>query len=157
MLGTFFSQGCREECDPVDVDSLNAFYFQFKTSGANAFNSNELDSVFIVRFQDVVPDSFSFPVDTLTFYNGVLGFDDYTIRLSQGEPFRDVPPPYFPDYKYKIESTNQDFEFRIEQIRLEGNYIGECDYLNTQKSLVFEGDTLSFVAGVDEIILMEKP
>ena len=157
LTGLFAITGCEEDCPEVVVDDLNAFFFQFKTSGDNAFDPSELDSIFIIRYSDVLPDSFSFPVDTVDFYNGVLSFDEYVIRLSQGQPFADIPPPYFPDYKYRILSNDQDFEFRIEQIDLVGSYIGECEYVNSKKSIVFEGDTLDFIAGEDEIIVMEKP
>jgi len=148
---------CEEKCPEINIDDLNAFNFQFKTTGNNSFTIDELDSIFIVRYLDIVLDSFSFPQDTFDFTNGILNFNEQTIRLSQGQPFNDIPPPYFPDYKYKILSRNQDFEFRIEQIELVGSYVGECEYVNSRKALVFNGDSLDFIAGVDEFILLEKP
>ena len=157
MALTFILSSCEEDCEEPKVDDLNAFFFEFKLSGANSYSVSELDSIYIVRFQDMVPDSFSFPLDTLTYFDGSLADDEHQIRLSQGNPFKDVPPPYFPQYKYKILSTNQDMEHRIEQIELEGSYVGDCEYVNSEKSIVFNGDTLDFIAGMDEIIFLEKP
>lgn len=158
LFGIFVCiSACEEDCEEPNVDDLNAFYFEFKLDGANSFSEAELDSIYIVRFQDIIPDSFSFPLDTLNYFDSTLVVDAHVIRLSQGKPFVEVPPPYFPEYKYKILSINQDLEYRIEQIKLEGSYVGDCEYVNSEKSLVFNGDTLDMVAGMDVNILLEKP
>ena len=153
---SLFIAGCEEDCPDPKVDEINAFYFQFKTSGGNSFIDSELDSVFMVRYNDILPDSFSFPVDTVNFWEKGFYNDEFQIRLSQGFPFPLSAPPYFPDYKYKIQSLDQDFEYTVERIELEGDYIGECDYINELKLIIFQGDSLDHTNN-DQIIFLEKP
>lgn len=144
LVLAFTLNSCKEECEPIDVDSLNAIYLQFDTSGgADSFDPSELDSVYMVRYQIAEFDSFNFPVDTLNFYQDGFYRDDYRIRLS-----REIPsslgggPPYYSDFMYRFLGRSQDFQVRLQGIRLDGGYVDDCTYDARLKQFTLNDDTL---------------
>ncbi len=148
---------CQKDCEPVDVDDINSIYLQFNTgSGADSFSPDELDSVYMVRYQPAEIDSFAFPVDTFNIYEIGYYADDYKIRLGKNHPIG-VPsgPPYYSSFFYKFLSRDEDFQVRLQGIELEGNYDDDCNYVPKLKRFQLNEDTL-IVTGSTSFVQMFK-
>jgi hypothetical protein len=154
VIGLF---SCQKDCEPVDVDDINSIYLQFNTDGSpTSFSPQELDSVYMVRYQPAEVDSFSFPIDTFNLYE--IGFysDDYKIRLGKNHPIG-VPggPPYYSSFIYRFLSRDEDFQVRLQGIELEGNYDEDCNYVPGLKRFQLNDDTL-IVTGSTSFVQMFK-
>jgi hypothetical protein len=140
----FASSGCQDDCEPIDVDALNAIYLQFNTDGGpNSFTEAELDSVYFVRYQPAQLDSFLFPLDTFNLYE--IGFteSDYRLRLSRGFPAGTPEgPPYYSEYAYRFVSRDEGFQVRLQSIAIDGGYVDDCIYEAREKSFQLNDDTL---------------
>jgi len=148
---------CKSDCDPVDVDALNSIYLRFNTEGGpDSFSPDELDSVYMVRYQTSDVDSFLFPVDTFNLYD--IGFydDQYGVRLGKNDPIG-VPsgPPYYPQYMYKFLSRDENFQVRLQGIEVDGNYQDDCNYEPVSKRYQLNDDTL-MIPGSTTFVSMFK-
>ena len=148
---------CKKDCKNPDVDAINAIYLQFDTSGEpGSFTVNELDSLYMVRFEQAQYDSFIFPVDTLNFSSAGFYGPDYTVRLSRDYPSGlSEGPPYYTDYMYLFQSYGETFKVRLENIELDGSYTEDCEYISRKKSFVLNDDTLD-VTGSTAFVLIQK-
>ncbi|MDA0973744.1 MAG: hypothetical protein O2867_08430 [Bacteroidetes bacterium] len=158
LLGSaLFLTSCEDACDTPDVDAINAIYLQFDTSGdPGSFQMEELDSVYMVRFQIADFDSFNFPVDTFNLFENEFYEDPYKVRLSRDFPRGLIEgPPYYTDFMYLFQSYGQDFRVRLQSIELDGGYTDDCTYVNREKSFVLNDDTLD-QTGSTEFVLMSK-
>jgi hypothetical protein len=148
---------CEDPCDTPDVDAINSIYLQFDTSGdPGSFQVEELDSVYMVRFQIADFDSFNFPVDTFNFFENGYYEEPYKVRLSRDFP-RGLPdgPPYYTNFMYLFQSYGQDFRVRLQGIALDGGYTDDCTYVNRQKSFVLNDDTLNQTGRTDYVLMLK--
>ncbi len=127
---------CEKDCPDQDVDDLNAIYLDFKLNGNNAFTPDQLNDIFMVRFQTDTLDTLSFQADTFLYYQEGFYADDFKIRISRTLPaFEQIGAPYYSAYNYSIQSTTEDFEILLTNIELVGSYDDEnCIYTNSQKA-----------------------
>ena len=136
IFAAMVAGGCSKECDEPDIAKINALYFEMQMGGEDGFTQEELDEIFIVRF---VPYSQPLIADTMyvqgNFPNGPGRFfinDEY--------PFLNFQSPYFTTYGYMIVQPSTGFVGNIENIKLKGEYDGDCNYKNVDKKFTFNGE-----------------
>jgi len=157
MITLLTWSSCKKPCTEPDVDALNALYLQFDTSGEpGSFTMNELDSLYMVRFQQADFDSFIFPVDTLNIYEVGFYQEGNKLRISRDFP-RGLPsgPPYYTDYMYLFKGRGENYTVRLQNIELDGGYTEDCIYIARMKSFVLNDDTLD-VTGSTEFVITRK-
>jgi len=135
IVGTLALLGlsCTKICDEPDVNGINALPFKFKTDGNDGFSQDEINSAYMVRYLIAFGDSLTFPKDTLSL-NGRKDF-----RLTNYDPFRNDSIGYV-RYNYAIRFENNDtLGYVITQIKLKGQYTGECAYENQMKRFTWNG------------------
>jgi hypothetical protein len=152
-----FSASCKKPCKEPDVDALNAIYLQFDTSGEpGSFTSSELDSLYMVRYQQAVYDSFIFPVDTLNLFALELSPEGYRVRISRDYPVG-LPegPPYYTDYMYQFQGYGENFNVRLQNIVLDGSYTEDCIYISRKKGFVLNNDTLDVTGSMEYVLILK--
>jgi hypothetical protein len=159
LLLILLGSSCKSECGEPDVDAINGIYLQFNMDGSsNAFTAADLDSVYIVRYGDLVRDSFDFPVDTLNLFLEESFGDDGRLIINKDKPdFDGSGPPYFTDFQYLMRSYGQTWQVRLQDIHLEGMYTDDeqCDYVNLSKTYWLNDDSVDVTAST-AYILMNK-
>lgn len=138
VIMTFaFLVACSKKCDEPDIQAINALYFELDQS-AEGFGQESLDEIFIVRF---VPFSEPLLADTV-FLNGNYPSGNGRFYINDEFPFVNRQSPYFTIYGYSIVDPVTGYGASIENIELEGEYDGECDYINVSKKFTFNSDTV---------------
>lgn len=136
---------CKEKCDEPDIQAINALYFELKQGGDGGFTEEELNSIFFVRF---VPMSDPLIADTL-FPQGNYPMGAGKFYINDNYPFRNDQSPYFPVYGYMIVDPGTNYRDTISNIKLGGQYDGECGYDNTLKKYTVNGDTVDMSGSQD--------
>lgn len=143
---------CEKPCDEPDIDRLNGLKLELPTKGEDAFTEEELADLMFVRY---VP--FSDPLIGDTFFvngnNLVEGPGKFIIN--DAFPFTNETSPYFVTYNYIIEGFTAAFFAEIENITLKGEYTGDCDYINEQKSFILNGDSID-LGGQEDFFELQR-
>jgi len=146
---SFAILGCTKICDEPNVNEINAFKFELKSSGDNSFSEEDLNQSYLVRYFIAFGDSLNFPQDTIS----LQGKNPFT--LTNFEPFRNDSIA-FVRYNYAIGFENNDtLKYVITQIKINGKYVGECVYENDLKRFALNGQTYD-VTGINEPFLISK-
>lgn len=130
---------CEKKCDEPDIDRLNGLRFQLPVEGPDAFTEEELADLMFVRY---VPFSDPLVGDTIFVDGNNLIEGPGRFIINDDFPFTNASAPYFVTYDYAVEGFTAAFFVQIERIVLEGEYTGDCDYINEQKSFFLNGDSL---------------
>lgn len=148
LLATF---ACTEKCDEPDIDYINGLHFELLKHGDSGFSSGALDSIYFVRY---IP--FSEPLIADTAYpQGYYPDGGTRFTLNDKYPFYNDQSPYFTIYGYMVIDPTTGFVANITDIKLEGEYDGDCGYINTFKSFVLNNDTIE-ASGADGFVLITK-
>ncbi len=137
---------CEGPCEEPDIDRLNGLHFALPTEGEDAFTEEELADLMFVRF---IPMTVPLVADTLFVDGNLLEEGPGKFIINDFFPFRNANAPYFVIYSYAIEGFTAAFYAEIENITLQGEYDGECDYFNTQKSFFLNGDSIDMGGTTD--------
>lgn len=138
IITTLGFNACSEKCDEPDIGAINGLYFELQQGGENGFTPEELNQIYFVRF---IP--FSEPLIADTFYaqgSYPLGLGKFVINDSY--PFRNEQSPYYTVYGYQVVDPVTSFAANIENIKLGGQYDGDCGYDNTLKTYTLNGDSV---------------
>ncbi len=145
LFSLTLATSCTEQCDEPDVQAINALYFELQQGGEDGFSPVELDQIFYVRF---IP--FSEPLIADTFYpGGFFPLGEGRFYINDAYPFLNDQSPYFTVYGYQVVDLLSGYVANIENIGLEGQYDGECDYFNLKKEFTFNLDTVDRGGSVD--------
>jgi hypothetical protein len=146
-----FWSACLEKCEEPDIQRINSLRFELDIDGENGFFSFEIEDVYLVRF---IP--FTDPLIADTFMlNGVFPEGPGRFLINDNFPFRNATPPYFTAFGYKVVDPNTVWEGTIDNITLRGEYTGDCDYVNLQRSFFFQGDSID-MGGSEEFFLISQ-
>jgi hypothetical protein len=141
--------GCTKICDEPNVNEINAFSFELKSSGDNSFTEDDINQSYLVRYFIAFGDSLTFPQDTI-YLQGTN-----PIKLANFEPFRNDSIA-FVRYNYAIGFENNDtLKYVLTQIKISGKYVGECAYENELKRFTLNGQTFD-VTGKENPFLISK-
>ncbi len=151
LFGLLFFLGCAEECDEPNISEINSLRFQLDVGGVNGFFEGELQWVYIVRF---VPFSDPLVADTL-YLDGFFPEGEGKFMINDEFPFINTGSPYYPVYGYQVVDPSTEYVATIQNIKLRGEYTGDCDYINHEKSFTINGDTVD-MAGSDEYYLISQ-
>lgn len=141
---------CTEVCDEPPIDDINALYLEFKKDGEDGFTEEELETFYLVRYFQVPGDSLTFPDDTIHYYGNFYEADN-RFRISNGIPFSN-DSLFFVRYNYGMffeSDTTQ--QVLLTDITLRGEYIGDCEYENKEKTFRINGDLVNQTASTDYI------
>jgi len=139
FMSCFATVSCEKVCDEPDIDRLNGLRFQLPVEGPDAFTEEELADLMFVRY---VPFSEPLVGDTIFVNGNNLVEGPGRFIINDGFPFVNSSAPYFVTYDYIIEGFTAAFFAQIESITLKGEYTGDCEYINQQKSFFLNGDSL---------------
>jgi len=148
LISFVILSACSKKCDEPDIQAINALYFELDQS-SEGFTQEALDQIFIVRF---VPFSEPLVADTV-FLNGNYPSGRGRLYINDEFPFVNNQSPYFTIYGYTIVDPTTSYGAVIENIELEGEYDGECDYNNISKRFTFNTDTVN-MGGSQEFYLI---
>lgn len=144
--------GCKDICDEPDIDRINGLKFQLEVEGPNAWTKPELADLMFVRY---IPFSDPLIGDTVMINGNNFLEGPGRFIINDFFPFRNANAPYFVTYDYIIEGFTAAFFAQIEGIKLRGQYTGDCDYVNLQKSFFLNGDSLD-MGGSEEFLLLPR-
>ena len=153
ILLLVFSLGssCIEKCDEPDIQRINSLRFELDIDGENGFFLSEIEDVYLVRF---IP--FTDPLIADTFMlNGVFPEGPGKFLINDEFPFRNAAPPFFPVFGYQVVDPNTEYVGTIDNIQLLGEYTGDCDYVNLQRSFFFNGDSVD-MGGSEAFFLISQ-
>lgn len=151
LLVLLLVYSCVEKCEEPDIQRINSLRFELDIDGENGFFSSEIEDVYLVRF---IP--FTDPLIADTFMlNGVFPEGPGRFLINDEFPFRNAAPPFFPVYGYQVVDPNTEFVGTIDNIQLRGEYTGDCDYVNLQRSFFFNGDSVD-MGGTEDFFLISQ-
>jgi hypothetical protein len=151
MVVLVMGSSCVEKCEEPDIQRINSLRFELDIDGENGFFSSEIEDVYLVRF---VP--FTDPLIADTFMlNGFFPEGPGKFLINDDFPFRNAVPPFFPVFGYQVVDPNTEYVATIENIQLRGEYTGECDYVNLERSFVFNGDSID-MGGTEDFFLISQ-
>ena len=148
-LVLFGLSNCTERCEEPDIERINSLFFELKQGGDDGFSSEELDSVYFVRF---VPFSDPLIADTI-FPNGFYPEGEGRFLINNSFPISNQQAPYYPVYSYQIIEPTSNFTTVVGDITLQGAYLGDCDYENTLKAFKVDGDSINMPGSMDFYLL----
>lgn len=139
MLGA-----CSEKCDEPDIQYINGLHLKLQNGGDNGFSPEELDAIYFVRY---IPFSEPLIADTLM-ANGYFPEGPGKFTINDKFPFFNDQSPYYTVYGYMIIDPTTGYVANIEDIKLAGQYDGDCGYTNTKKIFTLNVDTID-VSGLE--------
>jgi hypothetical protein len=148
LLAVAFFSACSKKCDEPDIQAINALYFELDQS-SDGFTPEALDEIFIVRF---VPFSEPLLADTV-YLDGIYPSGSGRFYINDEFPFVNSQSPYYTIYGYIIVDPTTSYGGVVENISLEGEYDGDCDYDNIAKRFTFNTDTVD-MGGTQDFYLV---
>lgn len=148
LSAALFFCACSKKCDDPDVQAINSLYFELDQS-ADGFTPEALDEIFIVRF---IPFSEPLLADTV-YLNGNYPSGEGRFYINDDFPFVNNQSPYFTIYGYIIVDPTTSYGGVIENISLQGEYDGDCNYNNISKLFTFNTDTVD-MGGTQDFYLV---
>lgn len=143
---------CDKVCDEPDINRLNGLKFQLPVEGPDAFTEEELADLMFVRY---VPFSEPLVGDTIFVDGNNLIEGPGRFIINDDFPFTNASAPYFVIYDYIVEGFTAAFFVQIESIVLKGEYTGDCEYFNEQKSFFLNGDSID-LGGQEEFFVLPR-